>query len=39
MATITLKGNTIHSLGDLPQIGSQAPDFLLTKTDLSKSKL
>jgi len=39
MASITLKGNTIHSIGELPQIGSQAPDFILTKTDLSKSTL
>ena len=39
MATITLKGTTIHSLGELPTIGSQAPNFSLTKTDLSKSTL
>lgn len=34
MATITLKGNTIHTVGTLPQVGSKAPDFLLTKTSL-----
>ena len=39
MATITLKGNTIHTLGQLPQIGTQAPDFTLVKNDLSKASL
>ena len=35
MADITLKGNTIHTSGDLPSVGSKAPDFSLTKDDLS----
>lgn len=35
MASITLKGNTIHTVGSLPAIGSAAPNFTLTKTDLS----
>lgn len=35
MATITLKGNTIHSVGELPKVGSSAPDFKLTRGDLS----
>ena len=39
MATITLKGNTIHTNGQLPSIGAQAPDFTLTKTDLSLARL
>ena len=39
MATITLKGNTIHTIGELPAIGSQAPDFTLVKNDLSMSSL
>ena len=39
MATITLKGNTIHTIGDLPSVGSKAPDFELVKSDLSKSSL
>jgi len=39
MATITLKGNTIHTLGNLPQIGQQAPDFTLVKNDLSTTQL
>lgn len=34
MAKITLKGNEIHTSGDLPQIGSIAPDFRLTTADL-----
>ncbi len=39
MATVTLKGNKIHTLGNLPAIGSTAPDFKLTMTDLSSSSL
>jgi thiol peroxidase len=39
MATITLKGNPIHSIGELPAIGSKAPDFSLTKGDLSEASL
>ncbi|MBT8301948.1 MAG: thiol peroxidase [Maribacter sp.] len=39
MATVTLKGNEIHTLGNLPAIGSSAPDFNLTMTDLSSSSL
>ena len=34
MATITLKGNEIHTSGDLPKVGSKAPDFLLVDKDL-----
>lgn len=39
MTQITLKGNPIHTLGDLPKKGSQAPEFTLVKNDLSESKL
>lgn len=39
MATITLKGNPLHTSGDLPSVGSTAPDFTLVKTDLSEAKL
>ncbi|MCB0486160.1 MAG: thiol peroxidase [Flavobacteriaceae bacterium] len=39
MATITLKGNAVHTSGDLPAVGSQAPDFKLVKNDLSESSL
>jgi len=35
MATITLKGNAIHTLGELPAVGSVAPAFELVKSDLS----
>lgn len=35
MATITLQGNAFHTSGDLPAVGSKAPDFLLTRGDLS----
>jgi thiol peroxidase len=39
MATITLGGNPIHTSGELPKVGSKAPDFELVKTDLSKARL
>lgn len=39
MAKITLKGNPINTCGDLPAAGSPAPDFCLTKTDLSDVSL
>lgn len=39
MATVTLKGNEIHTSGTLPQVGSKAPDFTLVKTDLSTATL
>ena len=39
MAKITLKGNSIQTAGNLPAIGSQAPEFKLTKTDLSDASL
>jgi len=35
MATITLKGNKINTVGELPKKGTKAPDFNLTKTDLT----
>ncbi len=34
MATVTLKGNPIHTFGDLPKVGSKAPDFRLTDAEL-----
>ncbi|TCD47309.1 thiol peroxidase [Chlorobium sp. N1] len=37
MATITLKGNTIHTSGSLPAVGSEAPFFCLVRTDLSEA--
>ncbi|MDO3383875.1 thiol peroxidase [Gilvimarinus algae] len=39
MATVTLKGNPIHTSGDLPASGAKAPDFTLVKSDLSELKL
>lgn len=35
MAQITLKGNPIETIGELPGIGTQAPPFELTRTDMS----
>lgn len=35
MAEITLRGNPIHTNGELPAAGSKAPEFSLVKTDLS----
>ena len=39
MATVTLKGNAIVTSGNLPGVGSKAPDFKLTATDLSTKSL
>lgn len=39
MATVTLKGNNIHTLGNLPETGSVAKDFTMTKVDLSAATL
>lgn len=39
MATVTLKGNEIHTAGQLPAKGSKAPAFSLVKTDLSYATL
>jgi thioredoxin-dependent peroxiredoxin len=39
MATITLHGNEIHTVGILPSVGSTAPDFSLTKGDLTDVSL
>ena len=39
MAKITLAGNSIHTKGNLPSVGSVAPDFSLVKTDLSELTL
>lgn len=39
MGQITLKGNAITTNGDLPKVGSRAPDFHLTTADLSDVSL
>ncbi|MCV7321770.1 thiol peroxidase [Mycolicibacterium confluentis] len=36
MAQITLRGNPINTVGDLPGVGSPAPSFTLTGTDLGE---
>ena len=38
MAEITLRGNPIHTVGDLPAVGQQAPEFALTGADLGEIK-
>jgi thioredoxin-dependent peroxiredoxin len=39
MAKLTLKGEPVTSSGNLPAVGSKAPDFKLVKSDLSDLKL
>lgn len=39
MATITLRGNEIHTSGQLPEVGEAAKNFKLTATDLSTKTL
>lgn len=39
MASITLKGNVVNTIGTLPVSGENAPEFQLTKNDLSTVKL
>ncbi len=39
MATITLEGNEIHTNGELPALGSQAPDFHLVDGELNDRRL
>jgi thiol peroxidase len=39
MSKITFKGNPINTVGALPKVGSKAPDFKLTKSDLSDVSL
>ena len=39
MAQITLKGNAINTLGNLPEVGFQAKDFSLVANDLSVKSL
>ena len=36
MAQTTLRGNPINTNGNLPAVGSEAPDFTVTKGDLSQ---
>ena len=39
MATITLKGDEIHTNGELPAVGGAAPDFKLVTKDLADVNL
>jgi thiol peroxidase len=39
MASITLGGNAVNTSGELPKVGSKAPDFQLVKNDLSTATL
>ncbi len=39
MATTHFKGNPVHTNGELPAVGSKAPDFTLIAGDLSEKSL
>lgn len=39
MAQITLKGNPVSTVGELPTAGTAAPSFTLVKSDLSETNL
>lgn len=39
MAQVTFKGSPVQTVGDLPGIGSEAPEFALVKQDLSDATL
>ena len=39
MATVHLKGTPLQTIGELPEVGSLAPDFVLTASDLSDKSL
>ena len=39
MATVTLKGNSFNTVGELPKTDTPAPDFSLVKGDLSTVSL
>jgi thiol peroxidase len=39
MANQTIGGNPLHTIGDLPAVGSKAPDFKLTTGDLKDVSL
>lgn len=36
MADTALRGTPVHTVGDLPRVGSATPSFVLTKNDLSE---
>jgi thiol peroxidase len=39
MADITHRGNPVHTIGELPKVGSPAPDFRLTDANLNDVSL
>jgi thiol peroxidase len=39
MAQFKFKGDAFHTVGELPALGSKAPGFELTKTDMSEVRL
>lgn len=39
MATVKFKGNDVHSIGQLPTVGSQAPEFTLVGSGLQEIHL
>jgi len=39
MANITHRGNPVHTIGELPAVGSRAPDFHLTDANLNDVSL
>lgn len=38
MSKVTLKGNPVNTIGDLPKVGSKAPEFSLVGSNLSEVK-
>ena len=39
MANVTLGGTPVKTIGNLPQVGSKAPNFKLTRTDLTDTSI
>lgn len=39
MSQVTFKGSPVNTIGTLPKVGEQAPDFSLTSGDLSQKSL
>ena len=35
MASVTLGGNPVNTVGELPSVGTQAPDFTVTNAELA----
>ena len=39
MSKITMGGNTVHTIGEMPEKGKELPDFSLVRKDLSAASL